>query len=286
MKIAYLTVAAAACASVIATPALAEKRQHGAHEHGVASLQLAIDDNQVLLTFDSPLFNLTGFGSPSSEEDHHAMEELAHALREPSEFFLLNGKPCHVLSTEIEGDLFAASSEMHEEHHDEHDEDHHDDHGKDEHDEKHDDDHHDDHEKDEHHDEHDDDHEKDEHHDKHDDDHQDDHEKDEHHDKHDDDHHDDHGKDEHHDKHDDDHHDEHGEDEHHDEHEGHDHEEGGHNDVEVEWLLECNHLGKSPSFGVTLFEEFDHLELLNVEYLMGSRQGAVKLTPDNAESNL
>ena len=98
--------------------------------------------------------------------------------------------------------------------------------------------------------------------------------------------------DEGHDEHKDEHADEHA-DEEHDEHkdghadEGHDeHDEARHADVKVEWVLECSELGENPVMQVKLFEHFEHLKQLDVQYLSGDKQGAEQLTAAQAELQL
>ncbi|MBE0437802.1 MAG: DUF2796 domain-containing protein, partial [Methylomicrobium sp.] len=42
-------------------PTLAEKRHHDAHIHGVAELNIVIENDTVLIEFESPAVNLIGF---------------------------------------------------------------------------------------------------------------------------------------------------------------------------------------------------------------------------------
>ena len=128
-------------------------------------------------------------------------------------------------------------------------------------DEDHDGEHHDEHHDDEHADEHADEHDGEHHDDEHDKEHEDEHHDDEHHD-------DEHAKDEHHDEHDD--HDEDG------------HEGEGHSDVMVQWTLQCENLEQMQQLQVNLFEQFEHLEKLDVQYLTAQKQGAQTLSADQA----
>ncbi len=89
------------------------------------------------------------------------------------------------------------------------------------------------------------------------------------------DHHDEH-KDEHKDEHhDDEHHDEeHHDEEHHDEH----NDEESHSDILVQWQFHCESLEGLSQLSVTLFDHFEHLEELQVQYLLGNEQGSIDLS--------
>ena len=51
----------AAFAALFGSPPIAIAHELGAHVHGVATLQIAVDDKTVTLDFSSPLDNLLGF---------------------------------------------------------------------------------------------------------------------------------------------------------------------------------------------------------------------------------
>lgn len=107
----------------------------------------------------------------------------------------------------------------------------------------------------------------------------------EHEDEHHDEHHDEH-KEAHEEEHHDEHHNEHDDkhEEHADEHDDeHDHEgEGGHSDISVQWNLECESLDQLQQLQVNLFEHFEHLQKLDVQYLVGSKQGAQQLSTEQS----
>ena len=68
-----------------------EHRQHGAHVHGVAALNLALEGNEVHIELDSPAANIVGFEhAPSSEADHAALEKAVAALKNGDQLFLFN----------------------------------------------------------------------------------------------------------------------------------------------------------------------------------------------------
>ena len=187
----------AVCAAGLSTMVVAQtERELGAHEHGSAALNVALDGNMLFIELESPWNNIVGFEhAPNTEEQKALVEDSLALLDKPMELFEFAGTDCVVSEVSVESTLSAEMHEEHDEHHEEHEEheEHHDDHEKhEEHDE-----HHDDHAKHEEHEEHHDDHAKHEEHEEH----HDDREKHEEHDEH----HDDHAKHEDHDEHHDDH---------------------------------------------------------------------------------
>lgn len=197
MKIAKpQAVAVALCLSLSLPLLSAQTRQHGTHEHGVAELLVAIEDQQVQLLLESPLFNLAGFGKAQSEQQHHQVEEIEQLLSNPLALFMVKGVTCDAVSTTLSGDAFEA----------EHTESHEDEQAEGEHEEEHEDE------------------------------------------------------------------DEHAE-----------HEELSHADVQVEWLLDCPELSQASALRINLFEHFEHLKQLDVQYLLGDKQGAEQLTAEHAE---
>lgn len=70
---------------VFAQPALA---QHAPHEHGVAHLKLAIDGEELLIEFESPLDNLTGFEhAPQTAAQREALEQVQTQLADGASLF-------------------------------------------------------------------------------------------------------------------------------------------------------------------------------------------------------
>lgn len=136
----------------------------GAHVHGIASLNMALDGKFLELEFHTPAANIYGFEhAPRTEEQFTQVREAQRTLQQADQLFgLTSAAGCQPGRVELEQS--SEEGEHHEEHagHDHHDEhaahdkheehdDHHDDHG---HHEKHD-DHHDEHASHEKHDEHD-----------------------------------------------------------------------------------------------------------------------------------
>jgi hypothetical protein len=62
----------------------------GAHVHGNATLQIAVDGPTVQLDLDSPLDNLLGFEhAPRSSKEKQAAQAMADTLRRPAALFIL-----------------------------------------------------------------------------------------------------------------------------------------------------------------------------------------------------
>lgn len=77
--------------------------EHHAHEHRVATLDIALDGSQLVLQFRSPALNLLGFEHrPRSEEDNAAVERATHWLRDPATQFQPSAEAgCRVVKSEV-----------------------------------------------------------------------------------------------------------------------------------------------------------------------------------------
>ncbi len=68
-----------------------EHRQHGAHVHGIAALNLALEGREVHIELDSPAANIVGFEhAPSSEADHAALDKAVATLKDGDRLFRFN----------------------------------------------------------------------------------------------------------------------------------------------------------------------------------------------------
>lgn len=110
-----------------AVPALAEEsRQLDTHEHGVGTLNIAIDGAAVEMAFDAPGADIVGFEyAAKSEADLAAIEAAVVKLVAPFELFVLpDAAGCSVVEAlaEIEGK--EAQEEEHDDHTDKRHEDH------------------------------------------------------------------------------------------------------------------------------------------------------------------
>ena len=126
--------------------------EHGAHEHGHATLALVQENNELQLLLTSPAMNIVGFEHAPSTHEHNAkIDAAAKLLKDHNQLFSISTEAgCALEHAEVRSELLEAShKDEHDEHH--HEEEHHDE----DHHEKHDNDHkakHDDHEHGDHHD--------------------------------------------------------------------------------------------------------------------------------------
>lgn len=113
-------------AALAATPAMSENvQQLGAHEHGVGSLDIAIEGQNLAMAFSAPAADIVGFEyAPKSEEDHAAIDAALELLKDPLSLFALpQAASCEV--TQAKADLEGHDDEHDDEGHEDHD---HDDH--------------------------------------------------------------------------------------------------------------------------------------------------------------
>ncbi len=100
----------------------------GAHEHGVARLNAALDGKTLELELQSPAMNLVGFEHVASSDADKAKVAAVHAqLAQPLALFSLPATAgCTVASQELESPLFGDKAEDHDHdaEGDEHDHDH------------------------------------------------------------------------------------------------------------------------------------------------------------------
>ncbi|WP_299921144.1 DUF2796 domain-containing protein [uncultured Pelagimonas sp.] len=146
-------------ALVAAIPAFAEETRHlDAHEHGVATLNIAMDGATVHMEFQAPGADIVGFEyAASSEADLAKIEVALDQLRSPLELFdLPEAAGCRVAKADavlVSDDHAEEGHEEHDDHaheeHDDHAHEEHDDHAHEEHDD-HDHEEHDDHGHEEH----------------------------------------------------------------------------------------------------------------------------------------
>ena len=112
------------------TPAIA---QQSAHVHGFASINLAIDDEELEIEFVSPAESIVGFEyEPSSAAERKAVADAIALLSDPAKLFVLPASAgCELHEVEAE----RHAEDEHEEHgeHDKDEHDEHDEHDKDEH---------------------------------------------------------------------------------------------------------------------------------------------------------
>jgi hypothetical protein len=97
-----------------------EKRQHDAHVHGIAALNLALEGNEVHVELDSPAANIVGFEhAPSSEADHAALDKAVAILKDGDRLFRFNAEAhCRMEQSNVTSSLL---DEEHGEHEGDHD---------------------------------------------------------------------------------------------------------------------------------------------------------------------
>lgn len=106
-----------------------------AHVHGLAQLQVALDNGQVDLIFTSPAANIVGFEhAPKDDAQRKAVADAAEYL-ESQPLFVADGTSCTLKEASVSSDLLDAdhhAEKGHGEHHDKHDDhdEHHHDHAK------------------------------------------------------------------------------------------------------------------------------------------------------------
>lgn len=112
------------------------QRDLDSHEHGSATLNVAIDGNSVFLELETPWNNLVGFEhTPTTEEQHTLVDDALALINSPSELFGFVGTPCSIQETAVENSMDSSDEHGHD---DEHEDEHGDEHG---HDDKHEDEH-------------------------------------------------------------------------------------------------------------------------------------------------
>lgn len=93
-----------------------EHREHGAHVHGVALLNIAIDGQQLAIELESPAINIVGFEhKASSEKDKQAVITVTKQLKDGSALFVTPKQAqCQLSDSDVESVLI----EHHEDHED------------------------------------------------------------------------------------------------------------------------------------------------------------------------
>lgn len=98
----------------------------GAHEHGTARLDVALDGQTLALDLDSPGMNLVGFEhAPTSDADRAAVARAREKLAAPLELFdLPAAAQCTLTRQELLSPLFGNAASEHEHEHPDADEHH------------------------------------------------------------------------------------------------------------------------------------------------------------------
>ncbi len=96
-----------------------EFEQHGAHEHGSAKLNVALDGSALYLELESPAANIVGFEhAPVNDQEKSQLDQARIQLQNPENLFLLpKGAGCQIVETDVDSSLFTGMA-GHEHHHD------------------------------------------------------------------------------------------------------------------------------------------------------------------------
>ncbi|NKQ10200.1 DUF2796 domain-containing protein [Pseudomonas sp. SST3] len=97
----------------------------GAHEHGAAELDVALDSSTLEIEMRSPAMNLVGFEhAPNSEADDRKIADARKRLEQPDTLFGLSAAAgCVLAETDLQSPLFEDDVPEHE-HEEGHDQDH------------------------------------------------------------------------------------------------------------------------------------------------------------------
>ena len=108
-----INVVAAHAETATNTNETAVMEQHGKHEHGVASLSLAVDNKGLEISLDSPAANLVGFEhQPSTDEQSQQVAKVKAQLENPTSLFdIPAAAECSLTKTELQAALMQVSSD-------------------------------------------------------------------------------------------------------------------------------------------------------------------------------
>jgi hypothetical protein len=103
-----------------------EHREHGAHEHGVAQLNVGLENGILQIDLETPAMNIVGFEhAAASAQEHQQLQEAVAILRAADRVFAIPpAAGCAVQEVTVESSLLAkeahkhseARSDTHEEH--------------------------------------------------------------------------------------------------------------------------------------------------------------------------
>ncbi|WP_404356546.1 DUF2796 domain-containing protein [Methylotuvimicrobium sp. KM1] len=83
---------------------LAEKRHHEAHTHGIAELNIVIENDTVLIEFESPAVNLIGFEhKPRNDAQRLELQNALALLNDVDIIASFEKGKCHAAETHISG---------------------------------------------------------------------------------------------------------------------------------------------------------------------------------------
>ncbi len=93
LKFCFCIAAALLIHGLTGQPAGAEGGKHGAHVHGVAHINVALEGNELHIEFKSPAVNIIGFEhSPGTEMEKKAVREVVEMLKDGEKVFKLTSR--------------------------------------------------------------------------------------------------------------------------------------------------------------------------------------------------
>ncbi|MEO5343231.1 MAG: DUF2796 domain-containing protein [Gammaproteobacteria bacterium SHHR-1] len=103
------------CLPLLLPPALAEEapqRQHSAHVHGQAQLNLVLDGDTLLIELQSPAANLLGFEhAPRTAEQREYLQHTAEGLRQAQRLFVFTPQDaCQLQQVALDSPLLEAEA--------------------------------------------------------------------------------------------------------------------------------------------------------------------------------
>jgi hypothetical protein len=92
-------------------------RQHSAHVHGIAALNVVLESTEVHIELDSPAANIVGFEhAPASEADLAALDKAVAALKDGDRLFSFNEDAgCRMETAKVASELLEEDHEGHAE---------------------------------------------------------------------------------------------------------------------------------------------------------------------------
>lgn len=119
MRFTDILAPAALTLASLSITAYAQEHQHAhslaAHQHGVATLNIALDEQHLILELQSPAMNVVGFEyQPRSETDKQAVFDAERTLKNEQRLFkLTEAAQCALTAVSINNDL-AEHSDTHQ----------------------------------------------------------------------------------------------------------------------------------------------------------------------------
>jgi len=84
-----------------------EKRHHGAHVHGIARLNIAVEASNIYIEFSSPAANIVGFEHhPRTHDQKNAVKDAVNTLQKGDALFILSAKSqSQLVKSSVETDI-------------------------------------------------------------------------------------------------------------------------------------------------------------------------------------